>query len=206
MGALNPIAFDIETAGLEPSATITVAGLATDMGAWLALNTTGREADSERLAAAVEHESGTNVRISTHPDEQSLLTALGDFAHERIDGDRHYLTAYHGETWKGGFDLPFLRRACVRRDVNWTFPDVAYADVMTVCERFNTGDVNDPWACTTNSSAVITAIRSTRVRARWPPTRTGHGSHSYCTISLISNGRANWRFSRDGTWPSRTSR
>lgn len=99
--------------------------------------------DASRLETAVKHESGTNVRISTHPDEGSLLTALEDFAHERIDGDRHYLTAYHGETWTGGFDLPLLRRACVRRDVDLPFPDVAYVDVMTVCERFNTGEVND---------------------------------------------------------------
>ncbi len=33
MGALDPIAFDIETSGLEPGSVITVAGLATDMGA-----------------------------------------------------------------------------------------------------------------------------------------------------------------------------
>ncbi|WP_440765099.1 hypothetical protein [Natronorubrum sp. DTA7] len=143
MGGLTPIAFDIETSGLEPSATLTVAGLATDMGAWLGLNTTGREADASRLETAVEHESGSNIRVSTHSDERSLLTALGEFAHKRIDGDRHYLTAYHGETWKGGFDLPFLRRACVRREVDWPFPDVAYADVMTVYERFDTGDVNN---------------------------------------------------------------
>jgi len=143
MGALDPIAFDIETNGLEPGAVITVAGIATDMGAWLALNTTGRDVDAARLATAVEHESGTNIRVSTHLDERSLIAALGEFANERIDDSRHYLTAYHGETWKGGFDLPFLRRACVRRDVAWPFPDVAYADVLTVCDRFNTGDVND---------------------------------------------------------------
>jgi len=143
MGALDPIAFDIETSRLEPGSVITVAGLATDMGAWLGLNTTGRDANASRLETAVEHESDSNVRVSVHPDESSLLTALGEFAHQRIDGDRNYLTAYHGETWNGGFDLPFLRRACVRQEANWPFPDTAYADVMTVVKRFNTGDVSD---------------------------------------------------------------
>lgn len=143
MSGLQPIAFDIETSGLEPGSVITVAGLATDMGAWLGLNTTGREADASRLETAVEHESGSNVRVSVHPDESSVLTGLGEFAHKRIDGDQNYLTAYHGETWNGGFDLPFLRRACVRQGVDWPFPDTAYADVMTVVKRFNTGNVND---------------------------------------------------------------
>lgn len=52
MGALDPIAFDIETSGLEHGAVITVVGLATDMGAWLALNTTGRDAAAARVERA----------------------------------------------------------------------------------------------------------------------------------------------------------
>jgi uncharacterized protein YprB with RNaseH-like and TPR domain len=143
MGDLSPIAFDIETSGLEPSAVITVAGLATNMGSWLALNTTGGNADATRLMADVEHESGSNVRVSVFQDEQSLLAGLEGFATETVDGDRHYLTAYNGERWRGGFDLPFLRSACVRRDVAWPFPDVAYADTMTMVERFDTGEVSD---------------------------------------------------------------
>ena len=52
MGDLSPIAFDIETDGLEPGSVLTVAGLTTEMGSWLALNTTGRDADAKRLATA----------------------------------------------------------------------------------------------------------------------------------------------------------
>jgi len=143
MGELSPIAFDIETSGLEPGSVVTVAGLTTDMGSWLALNTTGRDADTRRLAADVEHQSGSNVRVSVYRNEQHLLAGLEDFATNTIDGDRHYLTAYNGERWRGGFDLPFLRRACVRRDAAWPFPDVAYADTMDIVERFDTGDVSD---------------------------------------------------------------
>ena len=143
MGDLSPIAFDIETSGLEPGAVVTVAGLTTDMGSWLALNTTERDADAERLAAAVEHESGSNIRVSVYRNEQHLLAGLAEFATSTIDGDRHYLTAYNGERWRGGFDLPFLRSACVRCDAAWPFPDVAYADAMDMVERFDTGDVSD---------------------------------------------------------------
>ncbi|WP_232688480.1 hypothetical protein [Halobacterium zhouii] len=143
MGNLSPIAFDIETSGLEPGSVVTVAGLTTDMGSWLALNTTDRDADAGRLAAAVEHESGSNIRVSVYQSEERLLAGLEDFATSTIDGDRHYLTAYNGERWRGGFDLPFLRSACVRRDAAWPFPDVAYADTMDMMERFDTGEASD---------------------------------------------------------------
>lgn len=143
MGDLSPIAFDIETSGVDPGSVITVAGLATDLGSWLAVNTTGRDAQADRLMTAVEHESGSNVRVTVFQDEQSLLIGLHDFATRTINGDRHYLTAYNGERWNGGFDLPFLRSSCVRRDVSWPFPDVAYADTMDMVQRFDTGDAND---------------------------------------------------------------
>lgn len=143
MSDLTPIAFDLETSGLELSAVVTVAGFATDVGAWLALNTTGRDADTTRLTANVEHGSGSNVRVSVFPDQNELLTGLREFATGHIDGDRHYVTAFNGELWNGGFDLPFLRKACVRENVEWPFSDIAYADAMTAVDRFDTGDVND---------------------------------------------------------------
>ncbi|ELZ98078.1 hypothetical protein C440_02483 [Haloferax mucosum ATCC BAA-1512] len=143
MGDLSPVAFDIETSGLDPSAIITVAGVTMDMGSWIGLNTTGRLADSTRLTTAVEHESGSNIRLAVYQSEEDLLIGLSEFATNHIDDDRHYLTAYNGETWNSGFDLPFLRSACVRQDVEWPFPSVAYADVMSIVNRFDTGDHND---------------------------------------------------------------
>ena len=62
---------------------------------------------------------------------------------EHLDADRHYLTAYNGETWNAGFDLPYLRSACARCSVEWPFPEIAYADTMTMVDRFYTNDVND---------------------------------------------------------------
>lgn len=123
MGDLSPIAFDIETSGLEPGAVVTVAGLTTDIGSWIALNTTGREADASRLVSEVERQSDSNVQLSVFHNEGDLLTGLADFASRIIDDDNHYLTAYNGERWSGGFDLPFVRTACLRQDVAWPFPD-----------------------------------------------------------------------------------
>ncbi|SDJ62429.1 3'-5' exonuclease family protein [Natronorubrum texcoconense] len=143
MGDLTPLAFDIETSGLEPGSVITVGGLAFDLGAWLVLNTSGRHADANRLETVLEDQTGSTVHVTVVDDERALLTALADCAAERVDGDRHYLTAFNGEVWKGGFDLPFLRTACVRHNVDWPFPDVAYADTMTMMDRFDTGDASD---------------------------------------------------------------
>lgn len=143
MGQLDPVAFDIETSGLDERAVITVAGFAFETGAWLVLNTDDREADQEQLERDLESRSGTTVRLTVCESEAALLAALSTFADERLDDERHYLTAYNGETWNGGFDLPFLRRACVRHDIDWPFDGLAYADVLPVIDRFDTGDVRD---------------------------------------------------------------
>lgn len=143
MGELSPLAFDIETTGIEPGATITVVGIAAEPGAWLCLNTTGRNADPQQLTTTVEYQAGVAVDVTVVSDEEALLTALGEVADDRIDGDRHYLTAFHGETWSGGFDMPMLRRACIRRGVAWPFPAMPYADVMEVTDRIETGDTSD---------------------------------------------------------------
>lgn len=71
------------------------------------------------------------------------MERLANFADDRIDGDRHYLTAYNGKRWHGGFDLPFLRSVCVRQEVEWPFPDIAYTDTMDMVEGFDTGGVSD---------------------------------------------------------------
>ena len=143
MSDLQPRAFDIETSGLDSEAVITVAGIASEMGSWLALNTAGRQADAAHLETQLEARSGSNVQVVVCEDEQALLEALSAFATERLDGDRHYLAAYNGEVWKGGFDLPFLRRVCARKQVDWPFPPLAYADVMTMMDRFHTNGATD---------------------------------------------------------------
>lgn len=143
MGNLTPIAFDIETSGLDEDAVITVAGLATDVGGWLALNTTGRDANGNELVDAIERESSTTVKLAIFQSEQRLLRGLREFATSTIDGDRHYITAYNGERWRSGFDLPFLRSACVNQGVPWPFPDAAYSDTMDMVQQFDTGDSDD---------------------------------------------------------------
>ena len=143
MGDLDPVAFDIETTGFEAESVITVVGLAFDVGSCIALNTEGESADAKSLTAEVEARSETTVKLTVCENEKELLTVLNEWTEEHVDGDRHYLTAFNGERWKAGFDLPFLRRACVRQNAEWPFSDLAYADVMTMLQRVDTGDVND---------------------------------------------------------------
>jgi len=140
---LTPVSFDIETNGLEPASAITVAGFTLELGSWLALNTAGQAADAQYLSTQLERESGSNVQLTVCNSEAALLQRLSGFVDEHLNDNRHYLTAYNGDIWRGGFDLPFVRTVCARHDVAWPFPEMAYADTMDMMKRFYTGDAQD---------------------------------------------------------------
>jgi uncharacterized protein YprB with RNaseH-like and TPR domain len=141
---LTPVAFDIETSGFEEAAVITVAGFSHQLGTSLILNTDGRaDVDQSRLENVLETHSSHPVTVTLVADEAALLEALTSFVTQRLDGDRHYLTAFNGETWSGGFDLPFCRTRYLRHGMEWPFGDVAYADMMQIVDRFDTNDTND---------------------------------------------------------------
>ena len=143
MADMKPISFDIETSGFSEDAVITVAGFATNVGAWLCLNTGGRSADEDQLESTVEEESDTVVNLVVKETERALLQKIGSFIAQKVNTDERYIAAYNGERWKGGFDLPFLRRACLVNNVDWPFADCAYVDVMNVIQRIDTGDSKD---------------------------------------------------------------
>ena len=143
MGDLDPVAFDIETSGLDESAVITVAGFAHDIGESVILNTGGRDIDSAGIVAELEADSSGAVSLNAVNDEQALLAAVADVASSQLDGDRHYLTAYNGETWNGGFDFPFCRTRFLNHNMEWPFGDIAYADMMETMDRFDTNDQRD---------------------------------------------------------------
>ncbi len=143
MGNLDPVAFDIETSGLGEEAVITVAGIAHELGEVIILNTGGREANSSQLERTLVEESVGSIEVIVTEDEEGLLDVLMTIANNRLDDDKHYLTAFNGETWKGGFDLPFVRTACISHDIDWPFPSMAYADVFEFVDRFDTNDKND---------------------------------------------------------------
>jgi len=141
---LDPIAFDIETSGLNDDSVITVAGFAHDLGESLILNVNGRDAPEHQTptTALDEHSAGA-ISLVVTTDEQELLEEISEIASGQIDGDRHYLTAYNDETWNGGFDLPFCRTRFLNHDMDWPFQDLAYADMMETIDRFDTNDQRD---------------------------------------------------------------
>ena len=144
MGHLDPIAFDIETSGLDEDAVITVAGFGHELGESLIVNVDGRESyDRQSLVTTLDEHSAGTVQLEVFDSEQALLDSLADFATHQLDGDRHYLTAFNGETWNGGFDLPFCRTRFLNYDMEWPFRDVAYADMMQIVDRFDTHDHSD---------------------------------------------------------------
>lgn len=143
MSALRPVAFDIETTGFDPDSRVTVAGFANEQTVWLVLNTNGEHVDPTALCSALETDTERTVQLTPEGNEARLLHAARRITNEELDWDRYYLCAYNGERWRNGFDLPFLRTACVRQDQKWLFDELAYADVRSLIERFNTGDVGD---------------------------------------------------------------
>lgn len=63
MADLTPVAFDIETSGLDTDAVITVAGLAHELGEFVILNTGGRDADQERIGI-IETRTKPRIKLS----------------------------------------------------------------------------------------------------------------------------------------------
>ncbi|QSG02800.1 ribonuclease H-like domain-containing protein [Natranaeroarchaeum sulfidigenes] len=134
---LEQVAFDIETTGFDADDELTVAGFALPLGVRVFLRTDGRTVDG--VEAAVQEQVECHVRLSTHASERALLEAVGEFSRDRLADDDVLLVAFNGETWRSGFDLPFLRTRLTHYDVTWPFGDVPYADLLPVIsKRFNT--------------------------------------------------------------------
>ena len=141
---LTPVAFDIETSGFDTDAVITVAGFAHGLGESLILNTGGHKAaDRKALVTSLDEESTGTVQLEIVDDEPALLEAVSSFVTDQLDGDTHYVTAFNGETWNGGFDLPFCRTRFLHHGLRWPFGDIAYADMIQLVDRFNTHDHSD---------------------------------------------------------------
>jgi len=144
MSALSPVAFDIETTGFETTAETTVIGLVFPMGVRVFLNTDGRTVDTDQLTQQQESLFGETVVLTTHASERDLLDAFSSTVIEKIAPREYFLTAYNGELWKSGFDLPFLRTRFLTQEVDWPFVDVPYADLLPIFRaRFNTTTSDD---------------------------------------------------------------
>jgi uncharacterized protein YprB with RNaseH-like and TPR domain len=139
---MKTAAVDIETTGTEPDDQITVIGVDIPMGSRLFLNTDGREY-SDAIGQALDEEFAGVVSVTACSSEHSMLSTFQKFALRRFgranqdETDEFKFAAYNGETWHGGFDLPFIRTRCREHDVEWPLQG-PYIDVMTVVgDHFN---------------------------------------------------------------------
>ena len=142
MTHLSTVAFDIETTGFETTDQVTVIGFDADISSRVFLNVDGRETPSS-LGERLDEEMNPSVVLSTHNSETALLEAMSDFVESSLRTQEIRLVAYNGETWKGGFDLPFVRTRLNAHDLDWPFLGLPYIDLMEVIEsRFNTTDAS----------------------------------------------------------------
>ncbi|WP_254863089.1 ribonuclease H-like domain-containing protein [Halovivax gelatinilyticus] len=134
---LELVAFDIETTGFSVRDEVTVAGFAFPLGVRVFVQSGGRDASG--LESRVQDRVECHVQLSVHASEAALLEAVGAFSRDRLAGDDVLLAAFNGETWRSGFDLPFLRTRLSMNDVAWPFDEVPYTDLLpVVSKRFNT--------------------------------------------------------------------
>lgn len=136
---LTPVAFDIETTGLETDAVVTVVGFVLPLGSRILVNTAGNPIEESALEAKLQARFETTIELSSHRSERDLLEAVTEFTTASLTAKEYLLVAYNGERYRNGFDLPFLRTRYSLQDVAWSFVDVPYADLMPIFEhRFNT--------------------------------------------------------------------
>ena len=137
MPDLELVAIDIETTGFSVEDEVTVIGLEFALGSRVAYQTGGRPV--EEVEAQVEAECEHTVAVEGHDHEEVMLRGISAYIRYRLMNDDVLLVAYNGETWQGGFDLPFLRTRFAIHDIPWPFIDVPYADLLPIVKKlFNT--------------------------------------------------------------------
>lgn len=135
------IAWDLETTGFGWNDVITVAGFWFPSGfAELVVNTGGGAVSAEEVESQLEELSGgVSVSVTVAADEPTLLEEMQEILFERFDKQYNRLVAYNAESWKSGFDLPFLRTRCFVHNFSWIFNDLQFADLWEPVEkRLNT--------------------------------------------------------------------
>lgn len=139
------IAFDIETTGLSTSDQITVSGFHEGERALFMLNVDSvlTDDENEKISQQIRRELESHVEevevvVEIYEDQRSLLSRMGEYAEEYLDWETpDRMVAFNGETWKGGFDLPFVRTQCILEGVDPVFEDrgVEYLDLMDPLQK-----------------------------------------------------------------------
>ena len=135
------VAWDLETTGFAWSDQITVSGFWFPGGhTELIVNTDGEVLSTADVEAELEDVSGgVSVSVTVADDEPALLEAIQQVLFDRFDTPHNRLVAYNAESWKNGFDLPFLRTRCLVHNFSWLFDGIQFADLWDpIKKRMNT--------------------------------------------------------------------
>lgn len=86
----------------------------------------------------LERVSDASVAITAVDNEATLLEEQRHVIFDRFDREYNRLTAFHADSWKGRFDLPFLRTRCIAHDIEWVFNGLSFCDLWEpVKKRLN---------------------------------------------------------------------
>lgn len=135
----SQVAWDLETTGFGWNDEITVSGFWFP-GDYTELILNSSEApDPDLMSERLGDTSGASVSVTIAEDEPALLEAMQHILFDCFDKTYNRLVAFNAESWKSGFDLPFLRTRCLRHDFSWIFDGIQFADLWDpIKKRMNT--------------------------------------------------------------------
>jgi hypothetical protein len=145
---LTFVAGDIETTGFYDDDVITSFTLAHE-GEYVAwTNVDGASGVEDDVQSVVDDGTALSVDVRAVPDEAALLAGVREYVTETLDSESAVFVFYNGERWNGGFDLRFIRSACLRTGAVFPFAGYAYLDLLPVFgkrDRFNVTHIDpDP--------------------------------------------------------------
>lgn len=135
------VAWDIETTGFSAADEITVSGFWFPAGHTHVILNGDSGINEQKILKRVKHltDEEISLQLTITESEEELLHQMRQVVFNSINRDYNRLIAYHGEVWRGGFDLPFLRRRCIHYDKEWVFSGLQYADIYEIVKkRINT--------------------------------------------------------------------
>jgi hypothetical protein len=132
------VAWDIETTGFGADDDLTVAGFwFPDGHAVLFLNShIDPPGYTPPLDEQLHNQTGSlDVSLYICDGDIEVLSGIQELLFERFEKNQNRLIAYNAESWKSGFDLPFVRTRCIEAGIPWVFDGIQFADLYDPLQK-----------------------------------------------------------------------